>query len=103
MPFFVLHPREIERVQKEKNAIVVDLRERSQYQQYHYRNAVLVPYEEKERWFCHFNKNNTYILYCEHGNVSLMAARKLSQRGIFAYTVVGGAEGIRRYDKYFKD
>lgn len=97
MPFFMLHPREIEQIRKQKNARVIDLRERAEYQKSHYQNAYNLPYRENERWLDNFGKGRTYILYCDYGNVSLLVARKLSQRGLSAYTVIGGIDGIRRF------
>ena len=96
MPFYILHPNELEITKKTKNAVVVDLREPSEYQKYHYPMAVNWPYCEAERWMNCFRKGQIYILYCEHGNISLFVARKLSQRGITAYTVLGGANALQR-------
>ncbi len=90
MRFEMLHPRELEIVQKQKNAIIVDLREKSSYLQFHYKNAINIPYAEEEGWLNQFYRNRVYILYCDYGNISLLAARKLSKRGIMAYTVIGG-------------
>lgn len=101
MSFYMLHPKDLERIRKEKNAIVVDVREYSAYTKYHYRNAINMPYSEKESWLNGFYAGQTYILYCDYGNVSLYIARSLSKRGIVAYTVIGGAKELRRY--YFCD
>lgn len=95
----MLHPREIEQIRKQKKATVVDLRERTLYLKYHYKQACNIPYKENECWLEQFRKGNTYILYCDYGNISLLVARKLSQRGIVAYTVVGGVNGIRHFQQ----
>lgn len=97
MPFYILHPREMETMRKQKNAIVVDLRENVEYQKWHYRNAICAPYCECENWLKRFQSGRTYILYCDYGNISLLAARKLAQRNITAYTVIGGAKELKRY------
>lgn len=99
MPFFMLHPKEIEQIRLQKKAIIIDLREKADYLRYHYQNACCIPYKENEGWLDNFRNNTTYILYCDYGNVSLMAARKLSRRGITAYTVVGGVNGIRHFQQ----
>lgn len=96
MPFYILHPKELTVIEREKKAIVVDLRERSEYQKYHYKNAVSMPYCDDENWLNYFSRCKNYILYCDYGNISLLVARKLSQRGINAYTVLGGAKELRR-------
>lgn len=97
MPFYMLHPKEVEATQRQKNAIVVDLRDGVEYYKWHYRNAVWMPYCESENWLNRFYRQRTYILYCDYGNISLLAARKLAQRNITAYTVIGGAKELKRY------
>ena len=97
MPFYILHPKELEAVRKQKNAIVVDVRDSAEYHKWHYRNAVWMPYCENDNWLNRFCRGQIYILYCDYGNVSLLVARKLAQRNITAYTVIGGAKELRRY------
>ena len=99
MPFFMLHPKDIEQIRKQKNAIVVDLREKADFMKWHYKNACCMPYKENECWMEYFKKNMVYILYCDYGNVSLMVARNLSKREITAYTVVGGMNGIQHFQQ----
>ena len=97
MAFLLLHPREIEQIERQKNAIIVDVREAVQYQQNHYKNARNLPYLDGEKWLNCFMPGRCYIIYCEYGNTSLLVARNLDRRGISAYTVVGGWQGICRY------
>ena len=97
MSFYILHPKDLELTRNQKKAIVVDLRERTEYQKYHFKNAVNMPYCDSESWLKYFRKGQIYILYCDYGNISLLAARKLSQRGVTAYTVIGGAKELKRY------
>ena len=99
MTFYLLHPKEMERIRTEKNAIVIDVRERTAYQQYHYKNAVNIPYCDTESWLSHFCCGRSYILYCDYGNISLLAARKLAKNGIAAYTVIGGLKELERYSR----
>ena len=97
MPFYMLHPKELENVRKEKNAIVVDVRDGMEYHKWRYRNAVWRPYCDGASWLNWFCKGQNYILYCDYGNISLLIARMLAQRGITAYTVIGGAKELKRY------
>lgn len=99
MPFFMLHPKDIEQIRRQKNAIIVDLREKADFMKNHYKNACCISYKENECWLDNFRKNTIYILYCDYGNVSLLVARKLSKRGITAYTVVGGMNGIQHFQQ----
>ena len=97
MSFYILHPKEVEMIQKRTNAMIVDVRETAEYQKYHYKNAVNLPYCDNENWLKNFCVGRTYILYCDYGNISLLAARKLSKKGITSYTVVGGVKELVRY------
>lgn len=97
MPFYMLHPKELEIVRKQKNAIVVDVRDGMEYHKWHYCNAVWRVYCDNESWLNWFCKGQNYILYCDYGNVSLLVARKLAERDISAYTVIGGAKELKRY------
>ena len=97
MPFFTIHPQEIPAILRQKKAIVIDVRERTYFMEYHYEGAVSCPYEEIDRWIGRFPGGSALILYCEYGSTSLLAARKLSQAGYEVYTVVGGISAIRAY------
>ena len=97
MSFYILHPKDLKLVERERRAVVIDLRKRSEYQKYHYKNAISMPYCEDETWLKYFCREKKYILYCDYGNISLLVARKLSQRGITAYTVIGGAKELQNY------
>lgn len=97
MAFYTIHPREISDVMFRNKAIIIDVRERESYRDYHYRGAVNCPYEEMDRWLHRFPKRRTLILYCKYGSTSLLAARKLSREGYEVYTVVGGIQAIRSY------
>lgn len=97
MSFYMLHPGEIEYIRKQKQAVIIDLRERTEYQRYHYKNAICMPYCDNEKWLDCFQKGRNYILYCDYGNVSLLAARKLAKRGITAYTVIGGIKELKAH------
>lgn len=97
MAFMLLHPREIEKICREKNAVIIDIRKQTQYRQDHYKNAQNMTYQDCEKWLNCFMRGRCYIIYCEYGNTSLLVARELEKKGICAYTVVGGWQGICRY------
>ncbi len=97
MAFYTIHPREMKQVWYQKRAILLDIREEEDYAAYHFPGAVNCPYEDSERWVQRLNCRRVYILYCQHGSVSVMAARKLSRHGFEVYTIVGGAEALRTY------
>lgn len=47
--------------------------------------------------------NQKIILYCDFGNQSLMAARRLDQEGYEAYSIVGGYRAYEGYVEKKKD
>lgn len=97
MAFYTIHPRDVKQIFYQKRAVMLDIREPEDYEEYHFPVAKNYPYEDSECWINALNKRRTYILYCEHGSTSLMAARKLSRHGFEAYTVIGGVEALRTY------
>lgn len=99
MTFYTIHPREIDAVQKNRNALLIDVREREEYRKEHYRNALNCPYEEMECWMHRFPKQRALILYCDYGSTSLLAARRLAKENYEVYTVIGGIHAIKNASK----
>lgn len=79
-----------------RDALIIDLREREQYQAGHVATAVNIPYGEweEQRKFS-FPRDKILILYCDRGGASLDAARKLAKRGYRTRSVIGGFEAYR--------
>ena len=101
MAFYTIYPREISSILYQKKAIVIDVRDREAYREYHYRGAINCPYEEIDCWISRFSKRRGLILYCDYGSTSLLAARKLSKQGYEVYTVTGGMHAIQQYFSAF--
>lgn len=97
MAFYTIHPREIGTILEKKHAIIIDVRERGEYQAYHLKRALSIPYEDHDDWIRNFRGRRPLILYCEHGSTSVLAARRLSKAGLEVYTVVGGVKALREY------
>lgn len=97
MSFYTIHPREVESIIFRKRAVIIDIRECEEYKLYHYRGARNYPYDEMEKWIFQLRKDRTYIIYCQYGSASMMAARRMSRQGFEVYTVVGGAQALQKY------
>lgn len=95
MPFYTIHPKDIQNICFQKKAWVVDIREPEEYRKFHYRGAVNIPFHDADNWSCHFSKCRPLILYCEYGSTSLFAARKMGKEGYEVYTVIGGAKAMK--------
>ncbi|KSV58152.1 rhodanese-like domain-containing protein [Acetivibrio ethanolgignens] len=95
MGFEVIHPKELEEYLGRSDVIIVDLRDKKEYLEYHLKGAVNIPYEELEdrkKWLLPYP---IIIFYCDRGNVSLMAARDLKDWKNRIITVSGGVHQFR--------
>lgn len=99
MVFYTIHPKEVKNIMTEKKAILIDVREREAYRQFHYRNARNLPFEEIDHWIHRIPCNRVLVLYCEYGSTSLLAARRLGKEGYHVYTVIGGIQALKKYEE----
>lgn len=95
MRFQTIHPGDISHLMRTKGAILIDVREREAYQEYHHPKAGCCPFDHIDTWICSLPKNRPLIAYCDYGSTSLMAARILGKEGYEVYTVVGGIEAMK--------
>lgn len=96
MSFEVISPKELGQYQGRKDVIFVDLREKEEYLEYHLEGAVNLPYEELPKQSHFLSRYPVIILYCDRGNVSLLAARDLKDWKNRVITVSGGMHQIRK-------
>lgn len=75
-----------------EGAIVVDMRSRKEYEEWHYPGAIHISEAGDLRRF----KGRTVVLYCAHGNASYLVAEMLRREGVKAFSVKGGIRGVRR-------
>ena len=100
MSFSIISIRQLASWQAREGTILIDLREREEYQEEHIKGAVNIPYErweqEKEGWRHQF----TYLIfYCDRGNQSMYAAREMNRLGYHAASIAGGFESYRIWKK----
>lgn len=81
---------ELYRKMRESNLFLVDLRSPEEYRQEHLPGARNCPYEYMEQWKRSLPRKRKIVLICEHGNLSMKAARILDQEGVEAYSLIGG-------------
>jgi len=84
----------------ESNALVIDLRPAEDYMRWHVRGAVSVPVDQIERTIRYLPRDRTIVLYCEWGNLSMMAGRRLSHLGFKVVSVNGGIQAY--HGKYLE-
>lgn len=76
------------------DAVIIDLRDRGEYEESHVRGAVNLPYgefDENED----FPRKKILVLYCDRGGASLKAAKELARRGYETRSVIGGFQAYR--------
>lgn len=86
--------REIDRYIFDRNYLLVDVRQPSDYRRMHIRGAVCIPYETLKARIRGLG-STVPILYCERGGLSMQAARELEEEGYRALSVVGGIRAYR--------
>ena len=77
-----------------KDALIIDLREKEEFNRSHVKGAVNIPYEETDG-YTHFPRDKILVLYCDRGGASLSLARKLARKGHMTRSVIGGFEAYR--------
>ena len=79
----------------QKDFVIIDLRRKEEYEESHILSAVNIPYEEWEEQFPNLDYKKQYILYCERGGSSLLAAKELLKNGYRILSVIGGFQAYR--------
>ena len=87
---------DIESKIKEKDTLLIDLREKEEYDKEHIVGAVSLPYDKMIKQIENLNKQKKFILYCDRGNASLMLGMELAAKGYVVYTVLGGYLAYKR-------
>lgn len=94
--FEMIHTEEIDEIMQRERALLIDLRGEERYQSGHIKYARNFPIAYIGEWQEEIPEWMSLILYCESGNQSLLAARKLRGRKGGVYTLIGG------YQAYLK-
>ena len=72
--------RDIPKYQAREDVIWIDVREREEYM---------------EQWEKRLDKSTIYVLYCERGSLSMMAAKQLLKDGYSVCTLIGGIRAVQ--------
>lgn len=60
-----------------------------------YTGSKNLPYDDMEQWEKRLDKSKTYVLYCERGSLSMMAAKQLLKDGYSVCTLIGGIRAVQ--------
>lgn len=90
MNFYMIYWRDLDRIAKQKNVEIIDLRERTEYEQDHWENAINMPEATSEYLLKNLVRGKKYVLYCDYGGSSMKLAQHLGRKGYQVFTVIGG-------------
>ena len=76
-------------------AVIIDVRSPEEYEEDHLPGSINIPLALLRLRVRQFNERRQYILYCNDGSHSAVAAFLLSQNGFDAYMLDGGLSGSR--------
>lgn len=96
---YVITLGELKKMQEKGNVRLVDVREAESYQRGHIPGAISIPYSEEQSFLENFQKSGTIVLCCDRGNLSTRATLRMRKAGYPAYSLAGGYEGYRRFQK----
>lgn len=88
--------REIDAYLFNRNYLLIDVRQPSDYRKLHIRGSVCIPKEYLLKRIYGLGKVIP-ILYCDRGGLSMQAAKELQEHGYRAISVVGGIQAYRGF------
>ncbi|HWT75250.1 MAG TPA: rhodanese-like domain-containing protein [Mobilitalea sp.] len=95
MPFEAIKTNDIFKYIGKVNVLIIDLRDRAEYDEGHIPTAINIPYEELDKRKYQLQRNYLLIFYCDRGNISLLAARDLMKDGYNMKSLYGGLRAFR--------
>ncbi len=95
MSFDTIRTNDIVKYIGNPNVLIIDLRDRYEYDIGHIPGALNIPYEELDRYTNQFKQGQQLIFYCDRGNISLLAARDLMKYGYNIRSLYGGIQAYR--------
>ena len=96
---YVITLGELKKLQERGKVRLVDVREPESYRKGHIPGAVSVPYSEEQSFPDNFLKTETIVFCCDRGNLSARVTLRMRRAGYPAYSLAGGYEGYRRFQK----
>jgi thiamine biosynthesis protein ThiI len=77
-------------------AIVLDLRSAHEYREWHYPDALRLDFSQAVEAYPSFDRDPTYVLYCEFGLKSAHLAEMMRREGLDALAFRGGIGALKR-------
>ncbi len=90
MRYQLLSKSEFKRAMNRKQVQIIDLRDPADYRRWHIEGAQNRNYDRIHEWISEIDPHVPILLYCMHGNESILAARYLGSRGYEVASLIGG-------------
>ncbi len=89
-------PEILHEIENNPKYIIIDVRDEDEYNQEHINGAINIPYENIERGNYKIPIGKIPVVYCMRGGISMMAARKLYEKGYEVLNIVGGLNSYKK-------
>jgi len=86
-----------EMIKENRNIVIIDVRTKDEFQEFHLDGAVNVPLQDIERNIMRYvkSKSDVVVVYCQYGGRSRKAFKKLEKMGfVNVHNLDGGIEEI---------
>lgn len=108
MQFQIISCEMLEQYLKQDDILLIDLRSRQDYEEEHIDHAIWADWETLEDSMKDYLITLSFtpawiILYCDHGNTSLLTARDLARNGYPVMSLNGGYAYWKKYARLGKD
>jgi rhodanese-related sulfurtransferase len=81
-----------------ESATVIDLRSKPEYQGWHWPDALHLDFAQALKTYANFDRNKTYVLYCEIGLKSAHLAEFMRKEGLQAFHIPGGLKTLKKLE-----
>lgn len=93
-----INPKEFLELQKNKNLVVIDIREFEEVKQLPFDSTVNIPLNTiLTKYNDILKKTETYYILCHHGQRSSFVTNMLTDYGYDVINIVGGVDLVNRY------
>lgn len=99
MGLCIIGAKDIRVYMKQKDAVLVDLREPEEYGRGHIPGAVNIPAGKLQMYMRRTDRNRIYIFYCQHGSLSFQEGKKYVRAGFRICSLAGGMDGYQEWQK----
>lgn len=78
-------------INSNSDIIIIDIRQKKDYDNGHIRDAFAIPYKELKSSLDELDTSYTYLIYCNNGKDSMKASKLMAESGFSrVFTIVGG-------------